>query len=155
MAKAPAAAPAAKPANKSTVTVIYRPLEHFVLDAKGKPTSSHWDPPVTKWNGIVFRANEPVELDPKNPAHHVTQLLPIELPGQNGETLTKHKEKAVFMGDMARGNPSFEVDGKRAKRKVSTRVVPPPGAEWTEANEGTVSDSDEVDVAATRDFMAA
>jgi hypothetical protein len=133
---------AQKPANKSTVTVIYRPLDVT-------------DPNVTKWNGILFRANEPVELDSKNPAHHVTQLLPVEYPGQNGETLTKHKEQAVFMADMARSNPSFEVDGVRARRKVSTRKVPPPGAEWTEAHEGNVSESDQVDVAATRDFMAA
>ncbi len=135
MAKAPA--PQASPkAAKSTATVVYRPLEY---------RDGTTDPAITKWNGITFRANVPVELDPKNPAHHIVQLLPKVFAGQGGEALTKHVETKVFMGDMARDNPSFEVDGKRARRKVSTRVVPPPGAEWTEAHEGQISESDEID----------
>lgn len=130
MAKASVPAISSKPP-KSTVTVIYRPFEG--------------DPAYTRWNGIRFDANVPVELDPKNRDHHVMQLLPITREGTNGETLTKHVEKPVFMGDIARNNPSFEVDGKRARRKVSTRMVPPPGAEWTDAHEGQISDSDEID----------
>lgn len=139
MAKTPA--PAAPKAAKSTVTVIYRPLDIG-------------DPFYIKWNGIRFDANVPAELDPKNPAHHIMQLMPIERV-VDGEIRTKHHEQKMFMGDMAKANPSFEVDGKRAKRKVSTRQVPPPGAEWTEAHEGTISESDTVDVDATRAFMAA
>lgn len=121
---------------KSTVTVIYRPIEY---------PDGTTDPAITKWNGITFRANVPVELDPTDKAHCIIQLLPVEIPGQNGETLTKHKEKPVFMGDLARENPSFEVDGKRARRKINTRVVPPAGAEWAEKNEGEISYSDTID----------
>jgi hypothetical protein len=139
MAKAPkpatvAAAPAQR--SKNTVTVIYRPLS-YANDAT--------DPARTKWNGILFNANVPVELDRDNPAHYISQLLPKTYPGSNGETLTKHTEQKVFMGEIAKGNPSFEVDGKRVKPKKNTRVVPPPGAEWTDANEGVISDSDEID----------
>jgi hypothetical protein len=134
--KAGSAAQASPKACKATVTVVYRPLEY---------RDGSTDPANVKWNGIQFKANVPVELDPKNPAHHIVQLLPRTFPGQNGEALTKHVESKVFMGDMARDNPSFEVDGKRVKRKVSTRVVPPPGAEWTEAHEGRISESDEID----------
>lgn len=131
MAKASVPQTSAKPP-KSTVTVTYRPLDIG-------------DPPYTRWNGVRFDANVAVELDPKNPAHHVMQLLPIAREGTNGETLTKHVETKVFMGDIARDNPSFEVDGKRARRKINTRKVPPPGAEWTDAHEGQLSYSDEID----------
>jgi hypothetical protein len=129
MAK-PAAPQASKPA-KTTVSVTYVPINDD-------------DRPKTKWNNVEFRANVPVELDPANPDHYVVQLLPKAYPGANGETLTKHVESKVFMGEMAKGNPSFIVDGKRARRKVSTRKVPPVGAEWTEAHEGEISYSDEV-----------
>jgi hypothetical protein len=129
--KVPAAQAAPKPAKK-TVTVIYRPIDIM-------------DPNVTKWNGITFHANVPVELDPANKAHYIVQLLPKEFAGPDGEVRTKHKEEPVFMGDMARENPSFEVDGKKARRKISSRKVPPPGAEWSEAHEGEISYSDEID----------
>lgn len=129
MAKAPA--PQSK-APKGTVTVIYRPINFD-------------DRPVVKWNGLTFHANVPVELDPALEAHHIVQLLPKTYPGANGEVLTKHSEAKVFMGELAKANPSFEVDGVRAKRKINTRVVPPPGAEWTEAHEGQISTSDEID----------
>jgi hypothetical protein len=135
MAK-PTAPQAAKPAHKTTVSVTYRPLDIG-------------DPHVMKWNGITFNANVPVELDPKNPAHQVMQLLPTEIPGPNGEVLKKFKETPMFMGDMARNNPGFEVDGVRCRRRVNTRKVPPPGAEWTEAHEGQVSYSDEIDASVT------
>lgn len=148
---AKASVPASHPvkAAKRTVTVIYRPLEHVLMipDKSGKlhPGGISYDPPKIKWNGITFNANVPVELDPANPDHHIVQLLPKTFPGANGEVLTKHVESKVFMGETAKGNPSFEVDGVRAKRKINTRVVPPPGAEWTEAHEGQVSNSDEID----------
>jgi hypothetical protein len=135
MAKAPkAATPAAAPAraSKRTVSVTY------LADKIG-------DPPFTKWNGILFKANVPVELNPDNEAHYIAQLLPRQIPGQNGETLTKHVEQKMFMGELAKNNPSFEVDGVRARAKKNTRVVPPPGAEWTDAHEGAISYSDEID----------
>jgi len=142
MAKAPAkaATPAAPHpstsaqgrAPKRTVSVVYCPLNVT-------------DPNVTKWNGVTFRANVPVELDPDNKAHYVEVPLPRTITGQNGEALTKHVESPVFMGELAKRNPSFEVDGVRARAKRNTRVVPPPGAEWTEAHEGAISYSDEID----------
>lgn len=139
MAKPPAQA--AKPASKTTTTVVYSPLD----DA----------PATTKCWGVTFKANVPVKFDRDNKDHYVTQLLPTVHKTADGEVRTKHADTLVFIPEMAAGNFQFLVDGKRAKRKVSSRVVPPPGAEWTEANEGAISDSDEVDAAATADFMAA
>jgi hypothetical protein len=114
-----------------SVQVTYRPYDG--------------DPHSVKWNGVLFRANVPVTLDRANREHHIEQLLPKQYPGTNGETLTKHVPALVFMGDMARTNPSFEVDGERARRKINTRVVPAPGQEWSEAHEGQISESYERD----------
>lgn len=133
MAKASAQA---SQAVKRTVTVIYHPIDKL-------------DPHTTKWNGITFKANVPVELDPDNPAHYIDQLLPKVITTAEGDLRTKHLPGQIFMGELAKGNPSFEVDGVRAKRKTNTRVVPPPGAEWTEANEGQISSSEEIDASVT------
>jgi hypothetical protein len=130
MAKPPApAAQAAKP-KKNTVTVVYSPTDD--------------SPATTKAYGFTFKANVPLEFDPENTAHYVMQLLP-KVTHVDGEARTKHAEQPVFIPDVARGNFQFVVDGKRAKRKISTRKVPAPGAEWTEAHEGQISDSDEID----------
>lgn len=115
----------------STVEVIYRPFPD--------------EPHTTIWHGIKFRANVPVLLDRNNPAHSYEQLLPRHITGPNGEVLTKHVPTMVFMGEIAKGNPAFEVDGHRARKLVSSRVVPPPGAEWTEAHEGQISESHQLD----------
>ena len=100
------------------VQVTYRPLDG--------------DPHTTVWHGIKFEANVPVELDRNNRAHHIEQLLPKSIVGTNGESLTKHVPSTMFMGDLARGNPSFDVDGERAKRLVNKRVLPMAGHGWAE-----------------------
>jgi hypothetical protein len=124
------AAPAPQPAKtaRTTVAVTYRPLNAF-------------DPNVVKWNGITFRANEPVQIDPKNKAHGYLIPMPKEYAGPDGEVHTKHRDTWVSMIETAKDNPSFEVEGfPRAKVRKSKRVVPPPGAEWADQHE------DEVDV---------
>jgi hypothetical protein len=137
MAKSPMpAAPAAKP-KKTTTTVVYSPLD----DA----------PATTKAYGFTFRANVPLEFDRDNTAHYVEQLMP-KVTVVDGEARTKHVDTPVFIPEIAAGNFQFVVDGKRAKRKVSTRKVPPPGAEWTEAHEGEISESDEIDEGGYADF---
>ena len=112
MAKATTAAPTR--VRKNTVSVTY------LADKVG-------DPSFTKWNGITFKANVPVELDPDNDAHYLASLLPTRVE-QGGEVRTKHVEGRIFMGDLARTNPSFEVDGAPGKENTES---PPPGAEWT------------------------
>lgn len=116
MAKATTAAPAAP--KRSTVAVTYRPIN---------PT----DPNVVRWNGIKFEANVPVQLDPNNPAHKIENHLATEVEGPEGETRLKYRKTLVSMIELAKFNPSFEVEGfPRAKQKKSKRVVPPPGGEW-------------------------
>jgi len=133
MAKGKAPASTAPKASKKTVAVTYRPLNTD-------------DRTEIVWNKVKFLANVPVELDPNDKAHGYDVPMPKQYPGQNGETLTKHVETWVSMIDIAKDNPSFEVEGfPRARRKISTRKVPPPGAEWTEKNEGEISISDTID----------
>lgn len=112
---------------KRSVTVEYKPLDR----------TDSWK--VT-WNGIDFGANQPVELDPDNPRHYIMQPQRKERI-QEGMTLTFHEDAPVFMGDVARGNPHFAVDGVQAKRLVSTRQVPRPGEEWQAQHRGEVMDA--------------
>lgn len=126
MAKAPTQTAKAPSASKKTVTVTYRPLEHG---------DGSYDPPVTKWNGITFHANMPVELNPRNRAHFIEQLLPKTFVSGDGDVKTKHLPQLVFMGDLAKDNPSFEVEGfPRARHIKPATKVPPAGAEWAGTN---------------------
>jgi hypothetical protein len=117
---APSIAPDQKPAAAKGVKVIYRPL-------------SPLDPNVTKWNGVVFYANVPVVLDPAKhfvltPYHDVIQI--------DGINKSFERERKVSMIELAKGNPSFQVEGhERAKVHASKRIVPAAGAAWDEANE--------------------
>lgn len=147
MAKA-AVQPAAPAASKrSTVRVTYRPLEHAQLiigqDGKAKRGPVFQDPASLKWNGITFHANVPVELDPKNKAHGYLVPMPKEIAGANGEVLTKHRDTWVSMIDLAKDNPSFEVEGfPRAKVKKSNRLVPAAGFEWANEHEDEIYEED-------------
>ena len=97
------------------------------------------------WNGITFQANVPVELDRKNRAHFYQQLVRHETKHpQTGGTAYSYTEKLVFMGDAAKGNPSFEVDGVRLKHIVPSAKVPPAGAEWFGTNRDELVPAGEV-----------
>lgn len=112
---------------KVTVSVEYRPLER----------TDTW---MVEWNGIRFGANQPVALDPDNPRHYV--MVPQKKTRvQEGMTLTFHEDGPVFMGEIAKTNPYFAVDGVQAPRMVSTRKVPRPGEEWSAQHRGEVMDA--------------
>lgn len=155
MAKAATRTVEAAPAKrKSTVAVTYRPLQGYRI-VNGKAIASNdWDPPVIKWNGIMFEANVPVELDPRNPKHQVEQLVRKQVNGPDGELRTKAVETRISMIELAKDNPSFEVEGfKRARRRINPRIVPPAGAEWEGTHADDISESDQIDTAASRDFV--
>lgn len=125
--------PKSEPEQPRTVEVTYTPIARD-------------DPHFTKWNGILFKANVPVTLDRSNPAHYYEGLLPeFSTHPMTGQRMSNHVPAQVFMGDAARGNPSFIVDGQRAQRKVSNRVVPPPGSDWTDTHESEISNATLVD----------
>lgn len=102
--KAEAAKPVAK---KTTAEVTYVPGDG--------------DPIRVKWAGLEFKAHIPTIV----PLDH-TISVPIrkstELP--DGTMQSKNVETRVSLVHLARGNPSFTVDGVRADRKVGTERVP-------------------------------
>jgi hypothetical protein len=123
MAKTSASKPEPAPAKTAArgTKVTYIPLN---------PT----DPNVTVWNGVKFFANVPVTLDPAR--HFVIAPLPKEHVLPDGTVQTRHSDGKVSMIDLAKSNPSFQVEGfPRAKVKTSKRVLPPPGKEWDESND--------------------
>ncbi len=131
MPKAPTAAAKAPSASKSTIRVTYRP-----------PNVT--DPNEMIWNKIKFQANVPVELDPKNKAHGYEVPMPKEYAGPDGEVRTKHRETWVSMIELAKDNPSFEVEGfPRAKYRKPKGVVPPAGHEWAGTHEHEIDEESE------------
>jgi hypothetical protein len=97
------------------------------------PLNDH-DPHTMLWNGVKFHARVPVVLDPSR--HFVIAPLPKEHVLPDGTVQTRHSDGKVSMIELAKANPSFQVEGfPRAKVKTSKRVVPPPGKEWDESND--------------------
>lgn len=71
------------------------------------------DPAMMIWNGVKFPANIPVELDPNNRAHGYPVPMPKHsVDPSTGEPRTKHIETWVSMVDLAKTNPSFQVEGE-------------------------------------------
>ena len=110
--------------NTGAAMVTYRPLN---------PT----DPNTTRWNGVRFEANVPVALDP---AKHFVLLPRSRLVQVDGVARAQEYDERIPMIELAKGNPSFEVEGfPRAKRVIDKkRVVPPPGAEWADTHEAEI-----------------
>jgi hypothetical protein len=79
------------------------------------------DPIKVVWNGIEFRANVPVDLP-----HGKTILVPMrkEYNTPEGDLRAKSVETRISMVELARGNPSFSVDGVQAERKIGTARLP-------------------------------
>lgn len=85
------------------------------------------DPHQNVWNGIKFPANVPVELDPKNRAHgymvpdRKTIVHPV-----TGQDMFEYKDVWKSMIEIAKTNPSFEVEGEApvAIRKPGRPRVP-------------------------------
>ena len=104
-----------------------------------KPEGRVFEPAV--YAGVEFPVNEPVLLDPKNRKHHVTQLLGKKCahPTLAGATAISFEEERVFLADMLKENPDFEVEGhERAIRRKPVGRVPPPGSMWTEDHAGEI-----------------
>ena len=79
------------------------------------------DPVRTVWNGVEFRANVPVDipltktvLAPMRKEHYLA----------DGTLQSRGVETKVSMVDLARGNPSFSVDGVQAARKSGAARLP-------------------------------
>lgn len=80
------------------------------------------DPARTKWNGYEFKAHIPVNV-PRSAC--VLVPMPIDVIASDGTRTTRHIEKRIPMAELAKGNPTFSVNGETpAKRKMGTARVP-------------------------------
>lgn len=71
------------------------------------------DPAVMIWNEVKFLANVPVELDPKNRQHGYPVPLPTpKIDPVTGREMLEYKETWVSMIELAKTNPSFQVEGE-------------------------------------------
>lgn len=102
--------PAARP--KGALKVTYRPSDDL------------GDPPFVRWNGVLFRANVPVLLDP---AKHYVDDVPLVATkeGENGVIVNVTRRARMSMIQLAKDNHTFEVEGcERAARpgRIKGRV---------------------------------
>jgi hypothetical protein len=86
-----------EPKDRRTFKVTYRPGPE--------------DRARTVWNGITFTANQPVTLSLDNPRHYIENDLPKAIDGPDGEIATRTRRVKMFMGELAKTNPHFEVEG--------------------------------------------
>jgi len=71
------------------------------------------DPAMNIWNGVKFQANVPVELDPKNRAHgYPVPVRRTITDPVTGREMFEYKETWVSMIELAKTNPSFQVEGE-------------------------------------------
>ena len=85
------------------------------------------DPAVMIWNGVKFPANVPVELDPNNRAHgYPVQTRKTITDPTTGREMFEYKDSWMFMAEIAKTNPSFQVEGEApvAARKPGRPRVP-------------------------------
>jgi len=69
------------------------------------------DPAVMIWNGVEFPANVPIELDPVKHSYMVP-IVDKWVDEKTGEVRSKATERRMAMAQIAKGNPSFRVDGE-------------------------------------------
>lgn len=102
------------------------------------------DPAMMIWNGIKFPANVPVELDPNNKAHGYSVPMPKHsIDPATGEPRTKHIETWVAMADLAKTNPSFQVEGEApATRKPGRPRTPRTSEDYRSHAQAWISAAD-------------
>lgn len=112
--KPAAAAPAASAVAKDYSEVMYKPLNRD-------------DPHTIEWNGITFHAFVPQKISHKR-TYQVLQRTEHTL--ADGSVVTKHVERPMSLVELARGNPSFVVDGVQAESKHGKQRTPESAPEY-------------------------
>lgn len=80
------------------------------------------DPVRVTWNGLEFKAHIPTKV---SKTHTVLAPMPTHVTMPDGTIQTKHIEKKIPMAELARGNPSFMVNGEAPAAKVSPKTRTP------------------------------
>lgn len=85
------------------------------------------DPHTVEWHGIKFLAFVPVKVSLKH-----TYLVPTRRENTllDGTVVTKHVEAPISLVELARGNPSFLVDGVQCEKKEGRARTPETAPEY-------------------------
>jgi hypothetical protein len=85
------------------------------------------DPHRVAWGGLEFKAYVPTMVPV---THAISVPLRKEHVLADGTVQSRNIETKVSLVELARGNPSFSVDGVQADRKVATARVPTTNDEY-------------------------
>jgi len=85
------------------------------------------DPHRVTWGGLEFKAYVPTNVAL---THAISVPLRKEHALADGTVQSRNIETRVSLVELARGNPSFSVDGVQAARKVATARVPTSNDEY-------------------------
>ena len=85
------------------------------------------DPHRVTWGGLEFKAYVPTKV---GVTHAISVPLRKEHVLADGTVQSRNVETRVSLVELARGNPSFAVDGVRTERKVGTARVPSSNDEY-------------------------
>jgi len=146
---------------KATEKVVVSAPKKKMLGVTYKPLDAG-DPSFMTWNGVEFHANVPVQLrsysgeelkrlsdrinnvvrgDINDIGHvqgskfHVILIPRSRIIMVDGMPRSSEYQELIPMVELAKRNPSFEVEGfPRFKRIVPLKKVPPAGAEWEGTN---------------------
>jgi hypothetical protein len=86
---------------------------------------SHDDPASIVWNNITFPANFAVDLDPVRHSYFVP-IVEVWIDPVSQEKRSKATEKRMAMAEIAKGNPSFQVEGMPVPRASAPGRSKPP-----------------------------
>jgi hypothetical protein len=110
------------------------------------PTS----PAVLSWNGIEFPANTPIELDPVRHSYMVP-IVDKWVDEKTGEVRSKATEKRISMVEIAKTNPSFQVEGEAPPaRKPGRPRTPKTSDEYRNYAQAWIAASEDHDDLAER-----
>lgn len=89
------------------------------------------DKAKTVWNGVTFMAGTPVTISLDNPRHYVAVDMPHQIDMPDGTYTTRTVHKKIFMGELAKGMPTFELEGHpRFIKKLIEGRKPQSSAEY-------------------------
>ena len=79
------------------------------------------DPNKVVWNGVEFRANVAIEL-PSTKTVRVSVRKEYQTP--EGDLRSRSVDQFIPMIELAKGNPSFSVDGVQSARRMGSARLP-------------------------------
>lgn len=102
------------------------------------------DPSEMVWNGVTFRANVPVELDPIRHSYFVP-IVKKWIDPVTQEPRSKANEERISMAELAKTNPSFRVEGEEPVAKPTKGKAPKTPEEYRAHAMAWIKDAESID----------